>query len=387
MSRNSFVDNIYESILEEKIDDQLEAQTDIDAEWISLMSAGPMVVNYVGNLLVLASKRDFPLNQQNNFTFRHIKTPSSFRSTMAQVSREIYLALLNAHTTMDKIQLRVEQVPENLKAALKLVVSGSPFLIQLTLPKTLDKISRIGNESAQLAAATFDKFSSVQELISEVILANVNTHSSQSNVVKQIEEEIEEHKRDRAKIEKEIHSVQSNYENSRKALEDARRDYQNALNAIPTRRFLRRLFRAIVKVVQVVIIKPIQAIGCIFRPCNSNAAAQAAATARENAIRRANELKLVLEQAERRHEQLTLQQSTSQQKLNQLINKLANLDLNRLSEQEIVDILVDVIKQMSEIKESWARLVRFFSRISVEADSMHKVCFMNSFDFDQLSDC
>ena len=46
------------------------------------MTAGPLTVNYVGALLTLASKRDFPLERPTKFVFQHIKEPNSFRATM-----------------------------------------------------------------------------------------------------------------------------------------------------------------------------------------------------------------------------------------------------------------------------------------------------------------
>ena len=95
----------------------------------------------------------------------------------------MYSALIGAHTAMDRIQLNVQQIPNQIKTALKLVIAGSPMLIEIMLPKTLETISRIANESAAHARTTFQKFSSLQELIAEIIEANINTHSAQTNIV------------------------------------------------------------------------------------------------------------------------------------------------------------------------------------------------------------
>ncbi|CAF3991419.1 unnamed protein product, partial [Rotaria sordida] len=104
-------DDFDDSIFDDKLDDQLAMQDKIDGEWEHLMTAGPLVVNYVANLLVLASKRDFPLSRPPFFAFQHITDPNSFRATLSQVVGAMYSALIGAHTAMDRIQLNVQQVP------------------------------------------------------------------------------------------------------------------------------------------------------------------------------------------------------------------------------------------------------------------------------------
>ncbi|CAF1458201.1 unnamed protein product, partial [Rotaria sordida] len=104
-------DDFDDSIFDDKLDDQLAMQDKIDGEWEHLMTAGPLVVNYISNLLVLASKRDFPLSRPPVFSFQHIKDPDSFRATLSQVVGAMYSALIGAHTAMDRIQLNVQQVP------------------------------------------------------------------------------------------------------------------------------------------------------------------------------------------------------------------------------------------------------------------------------------
>ena len=343
------------------------------------MTAGPLAVNYVGNLLVLASRRDFPLKRPPRFNFTHISNPDSFRATLAQVSGSMYSALLGAHTAMDRIQLNVQEVPGHVKTALKLVLAGSPMLIQLMLPKTLDSIGRIANESAAQARTTFDKFASLQELIAEIIEANTYTHSNQSNIVEQIQAQITQAKLEQKALDDNTNSIKAQFEDARQQLEKARKEYNEAYHAIPTARgWFKRVFRKIISVVVKVITAPFKILGCILGLCYNNqaalqAAAAAAATAKQNAIEKANQLLQVLKDAEERHALLAQQQANEQQKLMAIINKIAALDLNKLSEQEIVDILVESILQMNQIKQQWGRLIQFFSKLSVQADSTQQV--------------
>lgn len=363
----------------DNLDDQLALQDNIDGEWVHLMTAGPLSVNYIGNLLVLASKRDFPLARPPQFTFQHIKDPGSFRATLAQVTGSMYAALLGAHTTMDRIQLNVQQVPNHIKTALKLIIAGSPMLIEIMLPKSLEAVGRIANESAAQARTTFEKFSSLQELITEIIQANTYTHSLQSDIVDKIQAQINQAKTDQEQLNNNIDSIKAQYEDARQEMEKARKEYQEAFNAIPTfRGWLKKTFRKIVRAVVKVITFPSRIIGCILGLCYNNqdafnAAAAAAETAKQNAIAKANHLLKVLQEAEKRHAAFAVQQAAEQQKLVDIINKIAALDLERLTEQEIVDILVEAILQMNQINEQWGRLVQFFSKLSVQADSTQQV--------------
>ncbi len=379
-------------MFDDKLDDQLTLQDNIDGEWVHLMTAGPLSVNYVGNLLVLASKRDFPLTRPPNFPFQHIKHPDSFRATLAQVSGSMYSALLGAHTTMDRIQLNVQQVPGHVKTALQLVIAGSPSLIELLLPKTLESIGRIANESASYARTTFEKFSSLQELIAEIIEASANTHSTQSSIVEEIHSQIDKGKEEQVQLNNNINDIQKQYEIARLEMEKALKEYQDAENAIPTARIKKKLRKFVKKVVSV-IVAPAKILGCILGLCYTNPAAldaaieaaEAAAAAekeiaKQNAIAKANFLLGVLKEAEKRHAAFAQQQAAEQQKLTELMKKIAALDLDKMSEQEIVDILIESILQMNQIKEQWGRLIQFFSKLSIQAESTQQVSHKNVFE-------
>jgi DNA segregation ATPase FtsK/SpoIIIE-like protein len=336
------------------------------------MTSGPLAVIFMGNLLTVASKRDFPLTRPPKFAFQHIKEPDSFRATLAQVSGSMYSALLGAHTAMDRIQLNVQQVPDQVKTALKLVLAGSPTLIKMMLPKTLESISQIANASAVHARLTFNKFSSLQELIAEIIEASTYTHSNHTNIVNEFKSEINETKLREEELNKNIATITAHYEDARREMEKAQREYQAARNAVPTaRRRVKRFFGGLVRALVSIITAPLRIIGCILGLCHTNRAAYE--TAKRNAIEKANLLLEVLQEAEKRYAIFSEQQAVEQQKLMEVIQQIAALDLERMSEQEIVDILIDSLRQMSKIKLQWARLVQFFSKLSMQADSTQQV--------------
>ena len=378
LGRSNFEEDQYEAMFDDNLDDQLSYQDNIDAEWINLMTAGPLTVNYVGNLLVLAGKRDFPLSPPPQFIFQYIQNPKSFRATLAQVSGALYSALAGAHAAMDRVQLNAQQIPGHVKTALKLVLAGSPALIRLMLPKTMNSIGKIANESAAYATSTHEKFLSLQNLIAEIIQANTNTHSNQIHVVQNIQNQINDAKNQQTQMTSQSNSIKAQYEEARRQVEQARKDYQSAVAAIPARGWFRRAFRRIIHAVVNIVVAPVKVLGCILGRCFTNqselnAAIAAAETAKQNAIAKANQLLAVLQAAEKRQAELAQQQIAEQQKLATIINKIAALDLNRLSQQEIVDILIEALLQMNQIQEQWGRLIQFFSTLAVQAESTQQV--------------
>jgi hypothetical protein len=52
---------INSTVFDEKLDDELLSQREIEEQWEDLVVAGPITINYIGNLMVLASTNDFAL--------------------------------------------------------------------------------------------------------------------------------------------------------------------------------------------------------------------------------------------------------------------------------------------------------------------------------------
>ncbi|CAF4070886.1 unnamed protein product, partial [Rotaria sordida] len=121
-----------------KLDEQLISQRNIEETWEELVVAGPITVNYIGNLMVLSSKKDFAFTSPtDNYVYQYIKYPNSFSATLVQVANQIYNAFINAHNNMDRIQLNMQQIPNHLNSVLKLLTSAGPRLIETMLPISL----------------------------------------------------------------------------------------------------------------------------------------------------------------------------------------------------------------------------------------------------------
>ncbi|CAF4356254.1 unnamed protein product, partial [Adineta steineri] len=93
---------------DKKLDEELILQRGIEESWEELVVAGPIVVNYIGNLMILSSKQDFPFRPSNPaHVYQHIQYPKSFRTTLVQIAHRIYNVFMNAHSNMDRIQLNI----------------------------------------------------------------------------------------------------------------------------------------------------------------------------------------------------------------------------------------------------------------------------------------
>jgi hypothetical protein len=56
------------SLFDPNLDEQLMYQADIDNEWEELMAGGPTSINYMGSIMAVASKKDFPLSANYSYT-------------------------------------------------------------------------------------------------------------------------------------------------------------------------------------------------------------------------------------------------------------------------------------------------------------------------------
>ncbi|CAF4068347.1 unnamed protein product [Adineta steineri] len=165
------------------VDTQIFAQPVIEENWEELLVAGPVVVNYISNL-ILANKRDFPLTSFNsNHIYEHIRDPYSFQYTLVQIANQIYTVFSNAHSTMDQTQSSTKQIPQHLKTIRKLLKSASPSIIQVMLPNTLDTIERTTKNVANSANIMIKKYESLTALLQEVIEAMTNTHEVNNSVL------------------------------------------------------------------------------------------------------------------------------------------------------------------------------------------------------------
>ncbi|CAF4155674.1 unnamed protein product, partial [Adineta steineri] len=159
------------------LDTQILAQPVIEKNWEELLVAGPLVVNYISNLMILAGKRDFSFTSSNpNHVYQHIMYPTSFRRTVVQIADEIYAVFLNAHSNMDRNQLSTQKIPQHLKTILKVLTTGALPLIQAMLPRALDTIEGTAKDFAKSANIMIKEYDSLTLLLQEVIAAMTDSY-------------------------------------------------------------------------------------------------------------------------------------------------------------------------------------------------------------------
>jgi hypothetical protein len=59
-------------LFDPNIDEQIEYQPDIETEWEDLMAGGPASINYMGAVMAIASRKDFRLNADFNYSLVNI---------------------------------------------------------------------------------------------------------------------------------------------------------------------------------------------------------------------------------------------------------------------------------------------------------------------------
>jgi NADH pyrophosphatase NudC (nudix superfamily) len=83
---------------------------------------------------------------------------------------------------------------------------------------------------------------------------------------------------------------------------------------------------------------------------------------------------------EQTHNAYFLIQLSEQNQLAKTMNQMAMLDLNQLSTEVILSLLIKTTEQISLIKEQWARMIQFCSKLASQAYSTKQVrqksCFL-----------
>ncbi|CAF1593654.1 unnamed protein product, partial [Didymodactylos carnosus] len=370
-----------------KIDDQLIGQSEIDQQWEDLVVSGPLVINYIGNLMVIASKRDFPFKPQNvNHVYKYIRYPQSFRTTFIQLANDMYNAFLVAHTSMDRIQLNMEQVPRHIKTTLKLLTTAPPTLISSLLPLSISSIEHIATNCALLANSTVAKFTYLKDVLQEIIEVSHVTIGTNENILHELEVLYDQSVQQQQLTNNAIQGIKQKYEEAKQILQQAQNDYSQAYHAIPTTRGLFSSIGKIVKRAFSVITAPFKILGCLFGLCvvdnttadNTAVDNTAVDNTAENARKTAQLALDRLKEAEKHYDNYYTQLLAEQNKVVSIINSMTRLDLSKVDTEELISILYDAARQIILIISEWDKLLRFFTKLSTQADQTQNV-ILNEF--------
>ncbi|CAF0989335.1 unnamed protein product, partial [Didymodactylos carnosus] len=225
------IDNLFK----QETDEQLLSQTGIDYPWQQFISAGPLAINILGELIVVSTKVDFSLKESaDNYTFKYIRHPQSYRTTLIQIANDGWEAFSQAHSSMNTIQLFMTQIPRHIKTSLKILVSASPRLLERMLIQSLNDIDQIGRECSKLASNTHDQFVSVMQLLGEVIEMTVLTQSVNMQKLQAAEIELNVSRIAQQQQKQISDIVQKHYSGAQESVRKAQAAYIKALEELPT---------------------------------------------------------------------------------------------------------------------------------------------------------
>ncbi|CAF1584554.1 unnamed protein product [Rotaria magnacalcarata] len=369
-------------IFDDKLDEQLLSQRDIEEKWEDLVVAGPITVNYISNLMLVASRRDFALvSPTPDHVYTYIKYPNSFRATLVQVANEMYTAFLSAHTNMDRIQTNIQQIPNHLKTAIKLLTSASPRLIQTILPLTLGSIKRIASQSVESANSTIHSYRKLVGLLDEITAITLGTQGSSEVELETINDLLTNSTKEQELLNSQLELIRQQYETAREALQKAQKEYHDAYHAIPGRRkrffgSVGNFFGGIISGVGNFIGGALNAVGCIFASCSG----KPVSSTFENATAKAELAYTRLQEAQAIYDTWYAKMLEKQNKLTATIIQLSQLDMGKVDHQTIIDILVSATKEVIHIQKQWDKMIRFFSKLSIQAEHTQETILFEFID-------
>ena len=364
------------------IDEQLEYQSGIETEWEELMTGGPASINYMGAVMAIASKTDFRLNPNFNYTL--IKYPDSFQTTLVQVSNDMYKALYGAHTGMQTIQANMGRMPTLLKTALKLITQASLFMTKTMLPQTLLNIGRYANESATIARTSLDRFDHLQTLLQEVVEASSVTNKDNRDLAEKLAAEAEAKRVEKMNMDLLIASIRNEYEIARVNLERARQDYHVAMSHVPGGQWDSSAWEVYASQ------RPSRTCTHKFgiRRCRDLRDEQFAQYSHEARLKAEAALvsrwqmnfvyfilsfQNILKSAEERSKELFNQLINKQSDVNVAIHAISMISFNETSINQTIRILLNAAEKIAVIQSQWSRITRFFGKLATDAEHSQKV--------------
>ncbi|CAF1271198.1 unnamed protein product [Rotaria sordida] len=370
--------NLESDLQQAQRDDQLEAQGDIDLfTFIGLLGNGPTTINFLGQIMVISSKKDFSFRaSMPNATFSYVKYPDSFRATLIQLTNEAYNTFLSAHSNMNEIQLNMQQIPGHVKTALKLLATAPFPLLEKLLPLSLNNIERIGMECSNLSSITHNKFADVQLLIGEI--NELTGYSSGVTDQRLTETIIELNKTEAAKnsLKDKEAAIKQRYEEQAARVREAQREFNKALDKIPSgfNAIVQQAFGAVVDTFKVAMASK-YCVGGLVKNCMPGPIGSTAESAKEGALQRANLALSALQLAEEQYQKTFVEMMDHYDNMKEIMVELASLDMTKIDFEQLIPIFQNAIKYLSEIRVHWGRLIGFFDTLRIRVQIVVKNSF------------
>jgi hypothetical protein len=259
---------------------------------------------------------------------------------------------------------------------MKLISSASDATLRSMLPRTFESVGRLATESAAAANSTLLRFNQLQELLAEIIELSASTQSTQEADIERMKEQQANATLEQKRLQENLEFIKNQYTQSKANLEIARKKYAEAmelLSASSTPQIVPGGGPSDLLTLAIgFVFDPVSAIGCLLGNCK-NPTYQVDNTKFENAMKLAQLAKQELADAEKLHNDHFLLQLAEQNELAKTMGEMAMLDLSVLSTEEIVKLLLEATEQINLIKQQWARMIQFFSKLAAQAQSTQQV--------------
>ena len=158
--------------IDSSTNNQITLNADKQITWDELLAPAPMGIAVMSQLLICASRViDFEIDKTDKVNIPLLKHPKSFRTTLVQISNESYNAFMLAHNNMERIHLKMEEVPRYVTDCVKFMNSGNKTAINKLLPQRLERIKEAANGGLVLSKEVCQAFAQLRELIQQTLLA------------------------------------------------------------------------------------------------------------------------------------------------------------------------------------------------------------------------
>ena len=148
-----------------------------DRDWEDLILSGPTTVNFLGLLMISASRSDIALTSRPQHSVQFIQNTNSLHVTLFQVASSMQMTFHDAHGDLVRTCLYMDQIPEHMKATLMLIKMASDELMQTLLPYSLRNIDRDTTEALTFSKPMLSRFIQTGKLIDEVVAVISSTLS------------------------------------------------------------------------------------------------------------------------------------------------------------------------------------------------------------------
>lgn len=230
------VENKYADIstAKERKEDALALMTPY-GDWHHMLTSAPMAISLLGNLMLIATKTDFSLEDKRpKDGFKYLKYPSSFRASLLQISNIGFRAFDKAHTNMDQIRLYTTNVDTHMKSIVRLLMYGTDIEVDKVVPMVLKRLQHVADTCVSLSEEMETQFDSFLDVIIELSEASAVAKSVHDEKQTEVKRAIKVYQTEKERADKEKQEYDEENQKIAGEINQALSDYKEALKSSPS---------------------------------------------------------------------------------------------------------------------------------------------------------